>query len=200
MLKLLLVFFLAFNLNASYLGNKTKKGIVAKTTSSLIKKKATKQVTNKAIGKFVEKVKIPYDKKLSKKKLDELKKKIDNRTITKEEYEEYNWNRKIDKARAEGVRKFYQNEKEVLKNGEKGARNYTEKMKEEIINGKRPTFNGKPLEGHHKYSVEKYPNLAKEPTNIYPTTKDEHLHRWHGGNYRNPTLGTPINPKFKEEF
>lgn len=200
MLKLLLVFLLAFNLNASYLGGKVKKGIFAKTTSLLVKKKATKEATSKVVGKFIEKVRIPYDKKLPKKKMDELKGKINNRTITKDEYAEYNWNKKIDKARAEGVRKFYQNEKEVLKNGKNGARNYTEKMKQDIINGKRPTYNGKPLEGHHKYSVEKYPNLAKEPTNIYPTTKDEHLYRWHGGNYRNPTLGKPLNPNFKEEF
>lgn len=43
-------------------------------------------------------------------------------------------------------------------------------------------------------------NKAKEPTNIYPTTKDEHLYRWHGGNFKNPTSGKPINPDFKEEF
>lgn len=194
--RLLLIFILALNLNASFLGGKVKKGFTSKATSTLIKNKTTKRV----VSKFVEKVRIPYEKKLSQNKMKDLKGKIDNRTITKEEYEEYNWNKKIDKARADGVRKFYQNEKEVLKNGEKGTRNYTEEMKKDIIDGKRPNFNGKPLEGHHKYSVEKYPNLAKEPTNIYPTTKDEHLYRWHGGNYRNPTLGKPINPNFKEEF
>lgn len=62
MIKLLLVFLLAFNLNASYLGNKTKKGIVAKTTSSLIKKKATKQVT-KNIASKTKDVLLQHEKK-----------------------------------------------------------------------------------------------------------------------------------------
>lgn len=51
MLKLILVFLLAFNLNASYWGGKVKKGIVTKTTSTLIKKKATKEVANKIVSK-----------------------------------------------------------------------------------------------------------------------------------------------------
>ncbi len=32
------------------------------------------------------------------------------------------------------------------------------------------------------------------------TSQDEHLYRWHGGNFKNPTSGKPINPDFKEEF
>lgn len=56
MLKLLLVFLLAFNLNASYLGGKVKKGIFAKTTSSLIKNKATKQASKKVKDLLVGKI------------------------------------------------------------------------------------------------------------------------------------------------
>lgn len=47
MLKLLLVFLLAFNLNASYLGGKVKKGITSKVVSSVVKKKTTQKVTQK---------------------------------------------------------------------------------------------------------------------------------------------------------
>lgn len=47
MLKILLIFFLAFNLNASYLGGKGKKSGFSKTTSSLLKKKGKTQVFSK---------------------------------------------------------------------------------------------------------------------------------------------------------
>lgn len=41
---ILLLFLFATTLNGGYLGNKAKKGILSKTTSSLLKKKTTQKV------------------------------------------------------------------------------------------------------------------------------------------------------------
>jgi len=61
-------------------------------------------------------------------------------------------------------------------------------------------FDDNPIEGHHKYNALDYPHLADDPKNIFPTTWTEHFYRWHGGNFRNDTNGTPLNPLFPEDF
>ena len=142
---------------------------------------------------------IPYNY-LSKKKIKELKSKIDNRTITKSEYIHYDWNRRINNRRVRGVKRFWSKERRLLKNGEKGTRNWSDQQKQDILNGKTPYYNEKPIEGHHKYNVADYPQIADDPNNIYPATDNEHLQRWHGGNFQNDTNGQPNNLNFKEEF
>lgn len=149
---------------------------------------------------LIGKIRIPYNKKMTQKQISEAKEKIADRIITKEEYEELKWNEKITKSRKEGVENFWAKEKQRLNDGELGTRNWTDQQKEEIIAGNRATFEGKTLEGHHQYSVDKYPNLIKDPDNIYPVTKQEHLQRWHGGNFKNQTDGEPLNPNHPEEF
>ena len=52
--------------------------------------------------------------------------------------------------------------------------------------------NGKPIQGHHTFSVSKYPHLAGKGEGIYPATNNEHLNGWHCGNYSNSLPGKPI--------
>ena len=76
----------------------------------------------------------------------------------------------------------------------------TEQQKQDIINKKTPTYGGKPIQGHHKYNAADFPQLADDDGNIYPVIINEHLQRWHGGNWQNDTEGVPNNPNFEEEF
>ncbi|EPM43197.1 hypothetical protein A249_40065 [Pseudomonas syringae pv. actinidiae ICMP 18804] len=50
------------------------------------------------------------------------------------------------------------------------------------------------------YNALDYPQLADKYFNIYPATRDEHLYRWHGGNFQNEKLGKPLNPLVPEDF
>lgn len=79
-----------------------------------------------------------------------------------------------------------------LQKGENGTRNWSPQQKADILNGKRPTYNGKTIQGHHTYSVSKYPHLSGNSEVIYPATFNEHLKGWHGGNFRNSLPGEPI--------
>jgi hypothetical protein len=121
-----------------------------------------------------------------------LKSKVEDRTITKEEYKTLKWNEKMSKKRQNGVNKFWEQERTRVKNGENGTRNWSESQKLDIINGKRPKYNGKTIQGHHTYSVSKYPHLADKGEIIYPATQNEHFNGWHGGNYKNSLPGEPI--------
>ena len=122
----------------------------------------------------------------------ELKQKLNNRTMTKEEYKRWDWNKRFDKRRKAGVDEFWSQEKQRLLNGENGTKNWTTEQKIDIINGKRPKYNGQTIQGHHTYSASKYPQLADKGNVIYPATKTEHLEGWHGGNYKNSLPGKPI--------
>ena len=121
-----------------------------------------------------------------------LNEKINNRTITKEEYKQLKWNNKMSAKRQQGVKDFWKQERARLKNGQNGTRNWNAQQKADIINGKTPKFNGKPIQGHHTFSVSKYPHLAGKGEGIYPATNNEHLNGWHGGNYSNSLPGKPI--------
>ncbi|MGE7184005.1 hypothetical protein ACQKKK_08355 [Peribacillus sp. NPDC006672] len=56
-------------------------------------------------------------KQMSSKKMKELRDKIDNRTITKQEYADYIWNKKFAKKRDKGVKEFwYQEQQRILNN------------------------------------------------------------------------------------
>lgn len=130
----------------------------------------------------------------------DLKAKLDSRTITKEEYQRLEWDRRFANRRATGVRRFWAEERASLRAGESGTRNWTAEQREAILAGKRPQYNGETIQGHHKYNALDHPQIANDPNNIYPATKTEHFERWHGGNWRNDTFGEPVNPLFLEEF
>ncbi len=139
---------------------------------------------------------------LSKKKTTEIKQKVDDRAASKEEWEKLQSDKRFNNRRKRGVDKFWSEEKKRLKNGEEGTRDWSDPQREQILSSdrKKPTFDGEPIEGHHKYNAQDYPQIADDPSNIYPATKIEHHQRWHGGNFQNETSGKPLNPLFEEEF
>ena len=134
---------------------------------------------------------LPYTTPSSK-KMKEFKKKINSRTITKEEYQRYQWAKRFKKRRDDGVQNFWDQEKARLLRSEKGTRNWTKKQKADILNNIRPTFKGKVIAGHHTYSASKYPQLANLGEIIYPATFREHLYGWHGGRYKLSLPGKPL--------
>ncbi|MDC0705057.1 T7SS effector LXG polymorphic toxin [Priestia sp. AB] len=131
-------------------------------------------------------------KQLSAKKMKELKLKIENRTITKKEYQSYIWNKKFARIRDKGVVEFWKQERIRILNGETPTRNWSNEQIEDISNKKRAKFNGQTLQGHHTYSAAKYPHLADKGEVIYPLTYKEHFYGWHGRNYKNSLPGKPI--------
>ncbi|GIN42763.1 T7SS effector LXG polymorphic toxin [Bacillus paralicheniformis] len=131
-------------------------------------------------------------KQFGSKKMKELKKKIDNRTITKQEYQDYIWNKKFAKKRKAGVTEFWDMEAERIMNGQPTTRNWSEKQVQDILSGKVPKYDGKPMAGHHTYSASKYPHLSDKGEIIYPATFKEHFYGWHGGNWKNSKPGEPI--------
>lgn len=138
------------------------------------------------------------NKQLSSAKMEEIKHKIDTRTATREEYKSYEWNKRIRKRRSDGVKKFWNQERERIINNKPTTRNWTPEQTEAILNGKTPKYNGKPISGHHSYSVSEYPHLANKGEIIYPATYNEHLNGWHGGNYQKGLPGEPI--KYISDF
>ena len=132
------------------------------------------------------------NKQLSSSKMKELKNKIDSRTATREEYNLYEWNKKMSQRRREGVKDFWNQERERIISGERTTRNWSQEQIADILSGKTPKYNGKPIQGHHAYSVLQYPQLANRGEVIYPVTLNEHLNGWHGGNFKNSLPGEPI--------
>ena len=131
-------------------------------------------------------------KQISAKEKSRLESKVRDRTITKDEYKKLEWNKKISARRQDAVNEFWDQEQIRLQKGENGTRNWSPQQKADILNGKRPTYNGKTIQGHHTYSVSKYPHLSGNSEVIYPATFNEHLKGWHGGNFRNSLPGEPI--------
>jgi len=134
---------------------------------------------------------LPY-KIPSAKKMKSLKKKVDSGKATKSEYKLYDWAKRFNKRRNDGVKRFWRQERARLLRGEKGTRNWTEEQKNDIIHNKTPKFNGKIIVGHHSYSASNYPHLANLGEIIYPATFREHLRGWHGGKYKLSMPGRPI--------
>ena len=132
------------------------------------------------------------NRQLSRKKMKEFRSKIDDRTITKEEWERYNWNKRFGSRRDKGVRQFWKQEKERIINDEPLTKDWTSEQIETILNNKRAKFDGNTIQGHHTYSASKYPHLCNKGEVIYPATKNEHFNGWHGGNYKNSLPGKPI--------
>lgn len=138
----------------------------------------------------------PLDKNARQEILD----RIDNRTATRDEYNRYQWDRRFNNRRARGVDRFWRQERQRLRAGEPGTRNWSPEQRAEIMAGRRPKFDGSTIEGHHRYNALDHPHIADDPNNIYPATRNEHQHRWHGGSWQNDTYGTPNNPFYPEEF
>ena len=136
-------------------------------------------------------------KQLSKRQLRTIKKKIDARTATREEYSAYDRSKRFAKRRARGVKRFWSQERRRLKADKKGTRNWTEEQRKAILAGKVPRHNGRPIQGHHSYSASVYPHLADRGEVIYPVTYTEHLQGWHGGNYKDSLPGKPIRYIFE---
>ena len=132
-----------------------------------------------------------------------LKEKLENRTITSDEYKHLEWDRRFNNRRQRGVSRFWATERRRLKGGESGTRNWTEEQMDDLLHNPRPKtpkYDGKPMEGYHRYNALNHPHLADDPDNIYPATCYEHLQRWHGGHFQNNTFGQPLNPLIPEEF
>ena len=129
-----------------------------------------------------------------------LEAKISQRTATRDEYQQVQWSRRFDNRRSRGVQRFWSAERKRLLAGQDGSRSWTAEQQSRIIKRLTPQFNDQPIEGHHRYNALNYPDIADNPSYIYPATDLEHLYRWHGGNYQNETHGAPLNPLFDEEF
>ncbi|MCO7525599.1 PAAR domain-containing protein [Pseudomonas asiatica] len=169
--------------------------VVKRTPSPLSRSVAT---PNSAIEK-VSTHKVPYSP-VTKSQRAVLKSKMDQRTMTKEEYKRLDWDRRFANKRAKGVSRFWADERARLKMGEPGTRSWTAQQRADILANKTPKFNGEPIQGHHKYNALDHPQLASDPKNIYPATRTEHFERWHGGNWRNDSFGKPVNLNYPEEF
>lgn len=140
------------------------------------------------------------NKQLSSKKMKELKNKIEDRTITKEEYKLYTWNKRFNKRRNDGVAEFWQQEAERIKSNMPTTRNWTPTQMNDILQGKRPVNEyGEIFQGHHTYSASKYPHLSNKGEVIYPALPKEHFQNWHGGNWKTSLPGKPIKPLKNKE-
>ncbi|WP_155762171.1 T7SS effector LXG polymorphic toxin [Bacillus safensis] len=177
---------------------------VKSTEKTLSNKKVA--VGEEIIAQRVQKVELdlstkvtPY-KSLSRNQQKKIKEKIENRTVTKEEYKRYQWDKRFSKRRAAGVTEFWKQEKKRILDGESTTRNWTNEQKQEILKSKKPQYNGKSIIGHHTYNAMNYPHISNRGELIYPVTGREHLKGWHGGSYSKNAPGRPVNPDYLEEF
>ena len=136
-------------------------------------------------------------KQMSSKKLKQLREKVNNRSITKEEYKRLDWQRRLTARRNEAVKDFWERESFLVRNNLPTTRNWSAHQRQEILSGKRPKYKGKTIVSHHRYSVAKYPHLANRKELIFPATQYEHIYGWHGGNTQKSLPGRPIK-KIKE--
>ena len=128
----------------------------------------------------------------------EIKKRIDNRSASRDDYKKYKSLERLALRRKKGVNQFWKQERRRIKKGEQTTRNWTAAQRQDILNNKRPKSNGKSYQGHHTYSVSKYPHLADKGEVIFPATFKEHLYDWHGGNFKNSLPGRPFKMNKKK--
>lgn len=121
-----------------------------------------------------------------------IRQKVADRTATRDEYRKLQQGIRLNRRRREGPRRFLTQEAIRIKTGQKTTRNWSASQIQEIVSGSYPTYKRRKLEGHHSYSVAKYPHLANRHEVIYPATHHEHIQGWHGGNTRNSMPGKPI--------
>ncbi|MHC1748047.1 MAG: hypothetical protein AB9856_06605 [Cellulosilyticaceae bacterium] len=86
----------------------------------------------------------PYNT-LTRKKKKELKKKIADRIIKKDEYKHYEWDRRFTNRRNRGVKRFWSAERKRLLAEEKETRNWVKQQKEDIISNRTPYYNGEAI-------------------------------------------------------
>lgn len=137
---------------------------------------------------------VKYKSTLSRRK---IKEKIDNRTASKDDYKKYSSLTRLAKRRKKGVNEFWKQERRRIKKGEPTTRNWTAEQRNDILHNRIPKVNGKSMQGHHSYSVSRYPHLANKGEVIFPATFEEHLYVWHGGNFKNNLPGRPFTRKRK---
>ena len=121
-----------------------------------------------------------------------IRRRIESRTATREEWERYMWDKRLVRRRNKGVRLFWEAERDRLESGEKGTRNWSFDQRSAILGNVRPSYNGRTMQTHHTYSVLKYPHLADNPAVLYPATPYEHLKGWHGDSYSKSLPGCRI--------
>lgn len=128
-----------------------------------------------------------------------IKKKMENRTATKDEIKKFYSMDRLAKRRKKGVKEFWKQERRRIKNGEPTTRNWSAAQREDILKSRRPKIEGKTTYGHHTYSVSLYPHLADRGEVIYPTTFEEHYYYWHGGSFKKSLPGRPFkrNRRYK---
>ncbi len=85
-------------------------------------------------------------------------------------------------SRSSAVRKAWKNEMRSVKETGTGQRSWIPSEIEELLN----TGKVKGYQGHHVYSVNGFPELAGDPSNVRFLTRVEHLAA-HNGNWRNIT-------------
>ena len=134
-------------------------------------------------------------KYLSVKQIREIKKRIESRTATIDEYRNMRMSERHNTRRAAGREAFWRAERERLIAGQTSTRNWTLSQIKDIISGKKPKYNGKTIQAHHTFSVNKYPHLADKAEVIYPTTFQEHFFEWHGGNWKTSLPGKRLKKK-----
>ncbi len=137
-------------------------------------------------------------KQMSSKKLKKLRDKEANRTLTKAEYKQMEWQRRLSARRKKAITQFWKNERKLIKRNLPTTRNWNAEQRRAILSGEQPKYKGKTITSHHTYSVAKYPHLANRKELIYPATIYEHVYGWHGGNTKNSLPGIPI--KLIKEF
>ncbi len=133
---------------------------------------------------------------LSRKSMSRLEAKVDARTITRDEWDRLSWFKRLTDRRQAGIDAFWTNERAQLGNGLPGSRNWNSTALSQILAGGQPSG----IFSHHRYSVSLYPQLANDPNFIWPATFYEHFYKWHGGAWRNPTSGAPLNPDLPDSF
>ncbi len=121
-----------------------------------------------------------------------INKKIHDRTATKAEYKKHYQASRLKDRRKKAVKDFWEAERERIIHYQPTTRKWTKEQRDAIRAGQRPKHDGRTIQGHHTYSVSKYPHLAGKSAIIYPVTFNEHLNGWHGGNFKNSLPGRPI--------
>ncbi|MBR4779841.1 MAG: hypothetical protein IK014_00610 [Lachnospiraceae bacterium] len=131
-------------------------------------------------------------KQMGSKRMTKVKVKINARTATKDEYQLLRHTERLNERRDEGVRAFWEQERERIISGKKTTRTWNSKQRESILNVYATRPKGINIQGHHTYAVSQYPHLANRGEVIFPVTFYEHLHIWHGGSFFKSSPGRPV--------
>lgn len=174
--------------------SKPNSGLFLGTTGSIASEKSSAEsiIARRTSGMDLREHPIG-SKQLSSSKMRQLSQKISSRTATREEYNQYSWNKRFTKRRQAGIDNFWRQERKRLLTGKTPTRQWTSEQKAAILRNERPKISGRPFQSHHTYSASKFPHLSNRGEVIYPATFSEHLYDWHGGNYKNSLPGKPIN-------